>query len=192
MSSKNEKRKSEPKSETNSESKSKQKSVSESVSEPMTDRKKKNAENTTRLKKFIDELDQEPKQEIISVKADKIDKLNNTNKKQPKTKKDKQPEQVDEMDMMQNALSKISFDTPVKKKTLLKPIKAKEIEINLENDSQEDIIRKLVLTVKNLKDELNEYKTYVEGTYCTFSVHNRVSDDLDKRVTILETAVENN
>ena len=61
---------------------------------------------------------------------------------------------------------------------------------NLNNDSQEEIIKKLVLTVQGLKNELDEYKIYVDGTFCTSAVHNRTTDDLDKRLTDLRSQVD--
>jgi hypothetical protein len=76
------------------------------------------------------------------------------------------------------------FDIP-KQKTVSK-VKEKDIVINMDCDSQEEIIRKLVLTVQKLKAELDEYKLYAEGTFCTSSVFNRVTDELTDRITTLE------
>lgn len=99
-------------------------------------------------------------------------------------------QQEESSDSMQNLLNMSQFESALKKKIVQKPIKSKDIQIDLENDSQDEIIKKLVLTVQSLKEELSEYKIYADGTFCTSSVHNRVTDDLDKRVTDLRTQIE--
>lgn len=96
----------------------------------------------------------------------------------------------DDSDPMNTLLNMNQFDTPVKKKMQPKLPKSKELCIDLENDSQEEIIRKLVLNVQSLRSELNEYKIYADGTFCTSTVHNRATDDLDKRVTELRTQID--
>ena len=82
------------------------------------------------------------------------------------------------------------FEKPPQKKQPNKPIKSKELEIDYENDSQEDIIRKLVLTIQNLQKELESYKEYVEGTFCTNAVYNRQYDEIEKKVNNLSSELD--
>lgn len=70
-------------------------------------------------------------------------------------------------------------------------IKKQDIEIDLDNDSQEEVIRKLVLTVKSLKSEIDELKIYVDGTFCTNAVHNRSVEELETKINILSESVDN-
>ena len=91
---------------------------------------------------------------------------------------------------MESLINMSQFEGPVKKKIIQKPLKTKEIKIDMENDTQEEIIKKLVLSVHILKEELNEYKNYIDGTFCTLVVHNRSSDELDKRLIELQTQVD--
>ena len=90
-------------------------------------------------------------------------------------------------DSLQNLLNMHQFDSPVKKKPVLK---TKENQIDVENDSHDEIIKKLIKTIHRLENELNEYKIYAEGTYCTTTVHNRAIDDLDTRVTDIRTQID--
>lgn len=101
----------------------------------------------------------------------------------------RQDEESNKNNPMESLLSMSQFDTPAKK-VVNKCPKAKDIQIDMDKDSHEEIIRKLILTVNNLKTELNEYKIYADGTFCTNSVHNRNTEDIDKRITDLTSRVE--
>ena len=124
--------------------------------------------------------------------SEEVDKPIECKKKSPSSTKSKrqQKESDHETDGMQSLMNMSQFPDPIKKKIVQKPIKSKEIQIDLNNDSQEEIIKKLVLTVQGLKNELDEYKIYVDGTFCTSAVHNRTTDDLDKRLTDLRSQVD--
>jgi hypothetical protein len=114
-----------------------------------------------------------------------------TTKKSNKTiNKTKNEEPKGEIDIMQSLLSSSQFEEPVKKKTIVKQPKTKDIEIDLEKDSQEEIIKKLVLSYQKLKTEFEEYKQYVEGTYCTISVHDRQTLEFDKSLDLLKNRLE--
>jgi effector-binding domain-containing protein len=91
---------------------------------------------------------------------------------------------------MQSLMTTSLFDEPPKKKIEIKYPKSKDLEIDLDNDSQEDIIRKIVLNIRALRTEINEYKQYSEGTYCTQVVHDRSFDNLEKKIDELITTVE--
>jgi len=104
-------------------------------------------------------------------------------------KKDVKP-QIQNADQMHALMSMSVFERPAKKKQPTKPIKSKELMIDYENDSQEDIIKKLILTIQNLQTEFEAYKEYVEGTFCTNSVHNRQIDELDKKINDISTELE--
>jgi len=94
-------------------------------------------------------------------------------------------------DPLDSLMSMVHFDEPVRKKNVERPLKTKDLEIDLEKDSQEDIIKKLVENNKALREELKEFKMYVEGTFCTFAIHHRVSNDIEKKLEELTNAVEN-
>lgn len=126
---------------------------------------------------------------VPSAKSENDEKTEDRKKKITQIAKTKH-QQDEPTDAMQSLLNMSQFEVPAKKKSIQKPPKSKEIQIDMENDSQEDIIKKLVLTVRSLKSELDEYKIYVDGTFCTSAVHNRNTDDLDKRVTELRTQVD--
>jgi hypothetical protein len=139
---------------------------------------------------------QDAKKTVSWIKSDtdseEVDKPIERKKKPPLSTKSKrqQKDSDHETDGMQSLMNMSQFPDPIKKKIVQKPIKSKEIQIDLNNDSQEEIIRKLVLTVQGLKNELDEYKIYVDGTFCTSAVHNRTTDDLDKRLTDLRSRVD--
>jgi len=76
---------------------------------------------------------------------------------------------------------KLNTNIKTKPKDEPKP-KMKDIEINEETDSKDEIIKKLIMTVKLLRSELEEYKQYVDGTYCSLAQHNRLSDSVDKKL----------
>ena len=98
---------------------------------------------------------------------------------------------INDEEAVQTIMSMSLFDTPPKKKVAVKGPSRKELEIDLDNDSQETIINKLILNIKSLREELDEYKQYVEGTYCTQSIHDRAFDSLEKKVDELTYTVEN-
>ena len=115
-------------------------------------------------------------------------KPQSTSKKATKTQPVKKSNNSD--DVMQNLMSTSLFDEPPKKKVEIKEPKRKDLEIDIDNDSQEDIIRKLVLNIKALEARLDAYEHYADGTFCTQAVHNRNFDSLEKKVDDLVTAVE--
>lgn len=124
------------------------------------------------------------KQSIKSTKSD-------TSTKKSVSKVKKVPKDVSSEDAVQTLMSLSLFDTPQKKKIPIKGPSRKDLEIDLENDSQESIINKLILNIKSLREELEEYKQYVEGTYCTQAVHDRNYDVLEKKVDDLSYVIEN-
>jgi hypothetical protein len=77
---------------------------------------------------------------------------------------------------IQKLLSMSQFNTKATKKKIV----AKDLQIT-ENDSKDEIIRKLILSNQYLREELNEFKIYVDGTFCTSAVHNRFADEVEKR-----------
>lgn len=90
---------------------------------------------------------------------------------------------------LDSLLSTNHFKKPLKKTET--KIKKSDIEIDLDNDSQEEVIRKLVLTVKSLKSEIDELKIYVDGTFCTSAVHNRSVEELETKINVLSESVDN-
>ncbi|VBB18814.1 hypothetical protein YASMINEVIRUS_1346 [Yasminevirus sp. GU-2018] len=94
------------------------------------------------------------------------------------------------MDQLQSLMSMSHFEKPAKKKVDPKPVKAKELEIDLEKDSQDEIIRKLVLNNQALRTELNDLRIYIDGTFCTSTVHNRFSEEVEKKLGELTETVE--
>ena len=89
------------------------------------------------------------------------------------------------IDSMEKLLNNSQFTVLSKNKTEIK-----KKEINIKNESQEEIIKKLILKIDNLENELKEYKNHVEGTYCTISVFNREIDNIDKRLDDIQSNIE--
>lgn len=91
------------------------------------------------------------------------------------------------IDPLESLMTMRHFSKPLKKKPIKLP-RANEILIDLEKDSYEEIIRKLVLNNQLLRTELNELRVYVDGTFCTSAVHNRFSEETEKTISgIVET-----
>lgn len=85
------------------------------------------------------------------------------------------------------------FDQPMKRKVTPKLPKMKDVQIDMENDTQEEIIKKLVDLLQITRHEFADYRTHVEGTYCTSTELNRLHDNVEKidgRVYDLEKQVE--
>lgn len=82
----------------------------------------------------------------------------------------------------------LASSKPINKKKDVK-VKRLDIEIN-EDDNKDEIIRKLVLNINALWSEFNEYKQYVEGTYCTIGVHNRCNDTIEKRLDDIQSSLD--
>ena len=147
---------------------------------------------------YVDQIDHKDHKKSHSVKkvekvekAEKVEKVEKMAKvEKVKSKTSNTDHNVDDSDIMQSLLNVSAFDTPAKKKITPKQPKSKEIEIDMENDSQEEIIRKLVLTVKKLQAEMIEYKEYVEGSYCTCVEFNRYFIDNDKAVAEISSRLE--
>ena len=70
--------------------------------------------------------------------------------------------------------------------------KTKNIEIDLESDSKDQIIEKLVLLVEVLKEEIKDLKVYSEGTYCTSTEHYRFKDIVEKELLELSNRIDDN
>jgi hypothetical protein len=68
--------------------------------------------------------------------------------------------------------------------------KERYVEINVDTDSKDKIIEKLVTNFKILKTEFDEYKTYVEGTYCTYAEFNRNYNEIEHQVNDLISKIE--
>jgi chromatin segregation and condensation protein Rec8/ScpA/Scc1 (kleisin family) len=116
-------------------------------------------------------------------------KNDNVEDNMAKKKIDKKKKTVNSCNVMETLLATNQFEQPVKKKQTVEIIKSKDIEIDIVNDTQEEIIRKLVLSVQKIKREFAEYRQYVEGTYCTMAEYNRMTNDVDNRVNELTTRV---
>jgi len=128
-----------------------------------------------------------PKDDGPKAKPKPTPKLTSKLTSEPKSTSKPKNESSDVMDAL---MTTSIFDAPSKQKITEKGPLKKDIEIDLEKDSQEDIIRKLVLNIKNLRAELDEHKIYSDGTFCTQSVHNRSIYTLEKKVEDLTTIVD--
>ena len=82
---------------------------------------------------------------------------------------------------LQKLLTTVAFDKPLKKTQTIKVPKLKDIEIDYDNDTHIDMIKKLVLYIKRLETEFNEYKQHAEGTFITTNEMNRYNNDNDKK-----------
>lgn len=107
------------------------------------------------------------------------------NKKREKVS-DSEEEEEDQQSALESMLNSNTFDEPIVPKSAPKFPKSSELKIDLENDSQEEIIKKLIVTVKKLQDELNSYKVYADGTFCTSIEFNRNSGSVDNKLTDIE------
>lgn len=93
-------------------------------------------------------------------------------------------------DKMHALMTMSIFENSTKKKQPTKPTKSKKLIIDNDNDSQEEIIQKLVMTIQNMQIEFENYKEYVEGTFCTNTVQNRQNDTLEKKINDLSIELE--
>lgn len=110
--------------------------------------------------------------EEIKIKAKSI--------KSNKSDKAKSKSDIDNLNQLSSILSISPFaDTPKSKKPKEGNI-IKNVKIDLENDSKDDIIKKLVQKVEYLDQELIELRRYADDTYYTFRDHYRDIDN-DKK-----------
>lgn len=87
------------------------------------------------------------------------------------------------IDVMESLINGKQFDEP-RKRGMTEPIsKDKFINIDIDNEEQHDIIKMLVMNINTLRRELNEFKTYVDETYCSNNVYNRQHIDIDNKLT---------
>lgn len=105
-----------------------------------------------------------------------------------KSKNKKQNENC-QGDIMQSLMNESQFDNPTKKKKKKIKRKKKDIEVDFEYDDTDTILRKIVLSLQQIREDLEEIKSYSEGTYCTSTEHNRFASDIDRKVENLMTEV---
>lgn len=100
-----------------------------------------------------------------------------------KTQK-KSESMIDDLQMLMN--------TPInsKKKNKEISIKRQDYEIT-DDDDKDEIIKKLVLNVKALWTEFSAYKQHIDETFCTYAIHNRCNNDVEKRIDDLQSVVDN-
>ena len=65
--------------------------------------------------------------------------------------------------IMESLISSLQFENPAKRKETNKQPKSKDIQIIWETDSQDDIIKKLVLGLQKLRNEFEEYNNTRQG-----------------------------
>jgi len=96
--------------------------------------------------------------------------------------------------IMDSIINSKQFDEPAKRKIASSIAKNKYVDIDLDNDNQNDnqndIIKKLNANIDVLRRELNEYKTYVDETYCTNNVFNRQNIDIDNKLNDIMNKIE--
>lgn len=102
-------------------------------------------------------------------------------------KKVKKEKITSNQDVMESLLGMDQFDTSVKQNKTDTPV---DIGIDIETETPEEIIKKLVTIIKKLKGELNEFKIYAEGTYCTSAEFNRITNVTDNRIDELAQRVD--
>lgn len=132
------------------------------------------------VSKVVKEVVKEVEPEVIKTDIKKKTKVVAFDLGEDDSESKKVAKSKDNKDAFESLLNMSQFNLP-KKQSPVVP-KEKDIVIDMDHDSQEEIIRKLVLTVQKLKTELNEYKNYVDGTYCTISVFNRSIDDFNNEL----------
>jgi hypothetical protein len=99
-------------------------------------------------------------------------------------------ENCDTESAIHKLLTTTAFDKPLKKTQTNKVPKLKDIEIDYDNDTHIDMIKKLVLHIKRLETELNEYKQHAEGTFVTTNEINRYNNDNDKKFDDITTNID--
>lgn len=128
-----------------------------------------------------------PKAPATVKKTSKASKTSKTTKT-AKTSKDHDIDSgVNQLDSLMGASL---FDEPLKKKASIKRPTAKELEIDFEKDSQDEIIRKLVLNNQVLRADLNDLRFYADGTFCTLAVHNRTCEEFETKIADLSDTIE--
>jgi hypothetical protein len=125
------------------------------------------------------------KKKPVKVSDDEEDHQDIPARKKTVRKQASRTKVMTEEDGMQSLMSMTAFDKPVRKKDSVKLPRRAEFAVDFEKDSQEEINKKLVLAIEALRNELEEYRIYGEGTYCTQAVHNRFADETDKRLSEL-------
>lgn len=104
---------------------------------------------------------------------------------------DEEPDTNSQQYIMQSLMSANQFDDKSKtKKKKERKIKEKDVHIDLEDDTY-TVLEKVVLTLKEMKDELVELRSHVESSYCTNAEFNRYSDKIDQSIADLTMRVEN-
>jgi len=117
--------------------------------------------------------------------------IKNENESTPKMKK---------IDGIDSLLSSSIFDDDKdknKKKTDIRTLsntkvlpKKSEIVIDMEHDTADEKIEKLITLVQILQKELNDFQTYSEGTYCTYAVHNNFTSEIEDKVSRLVSDID--
>ena len=92
--------------------------------------------------------------------------------------------------IMDSIINSNQFDEPFKRKVVSSVVKNKYVNIDLDHDNQNDIIKKLNTNIDVLRREFNEYKTYVDETYCTNTVCNRQNIDIDNKLNDIMNKIE--
>jgi hypothetical protein len=123
-------------------------------------------------------------------KGKPLDKKKSSNEHELEPEPEPEPELENEMDIMESLLGSSQFNIPLKKKETIKFPKSKDIAIDMETDSPEQVIEKLVLGLNKLRQEFNEYRHYVEGTYCTSAEHNRTSTYNENKIVELAQRID--
>lgn len=121
-------------------------------------------------------------------------KNNTKNSKNNKVSNTK-PKEFDGIDSLLS--SSVFDDDKTTKKTDVRTLsntkvlpKKSEVVIDMENDTSEEKIEKLITLVQILQKELNDFQTYAEGTYCTYAVHNNFSTEIENKIDKIVSDIE--
>lgn len=93
-------------------------------------------------------------------------------------------------DIMKSLMSSSQFDDKPKKKKKEKKIKRKDIEINLNEDDTETVLEKIVLSLAQIRKELDDLRLYSEGTFCTSAEFNRHTENINSKMSDISERVE--
>lgn len=110
---------------------------------------------------------------------------NEIKEKPKKTKKSYDIESFMSSPKIKKKISMLKPENPKDVKESLKPV-----VIDEDNDSSDEIIRKLIHMVKYLSAELEDHKTYAEGTYCSLREFYRSNDTLEAKIDSIETTCD--
>lgn len=108
-------------------------------------------------------------------------KVKKKKKKKIKKKKTKHKDEVSDPFTQVNSLFNMKTKKKKKKDNNIN-ISLKDIKIDEENDTESEIIHKLVKHIQYLENEVKQLRIYIDGTFTMSSVTNRIQSKLEREI----------